>query len=137
MSRFTFAFGLGLVTIGGLAGCSGGSSSDRFGPDPDFDTLDAQLATPTGSLSTAGVARSVDAIDALSAPEIAIGTLAHATPSESECAALAHGDPTGTCACPVAARSHTISPRWRPRADVRAPILSRYGCSSSVASWGR
>jgi hypothetical protein len=81
-----------------LVAC-GPSSDDAFGPDPDFARLDAQLATPTGTISHDGVSRGVTLVDALRAPEVSILDLSHVTPSKTSCAALAHGDATGTCAC--------------------------------------
>jgi hypothetical protein len=80
-----------------LVGC-GPSSDDTFGPDPDFGKLDAQ-STPTGTISHDGVARGVSIVDAVRAPEVSILDLPHVTASKTSCAALAHGDATGTCAC--------------------------------------
>jgi hypothetical protein len=80
-----------------LAGC--GPSDDAFGPDPDFSKLDAQASAPTGTISHDGVTRGVTLVDAVRAPEVAILDLSHVTPSKTTCAALAHGDATGSCSC--------------------------------------
>jgi hypothetical protein len=104
MSRLFLGFGVGFgaIVLGAVVGCSGGatSASSDFGPDPDFASLDQQAQAPTGSLAADGVSRAVQAIDALRAPAVAIGTLAKVSASKTSCDALAHGDAAGTCACP-------------------------------------
>jgi len=89
------AWWIGLAAI--LVGC-GPSSDDAFGPDPDFAKLDAQ-GSPTGTISHDGVSRGVTLLDAIRATEVSILDLPHLTPSKTSCAALAHGDATGTCSC--------------------------------------
>src|SRR6476661_2225956 len=81
-------------------GCSGSASDDGFGQDPDFGTLDARLSTPTGTIAPSAVSRSVDAVEALRTPAVSIVALSRVTPSKTDCAALAHGDAIGSCACP-------------------------------------
>jgi hypothetical protein len=101
MVRFAAFVGIAPVALALAVGCGGNSgSNDAFGPDPDFGSLDTRLSTPTGTLTSDGIARAVEAVDAVRSPAASIALLSHDAPSKTSCAALGHGDPIGTCACP-------------------------------------
>jgi hypothetical protein len=85
--------------VGLILGC-GPSADDGFGPAPDFAKLDSDAAPPTGTLASDGVTRAVAVVAALRDPAVSILDLAHVAPSKTDCAALAHGDASGACACP-------------------------------------
>ncbi len=99
--------GLGVVAATCLVaiavGCGGGGSttSDTFGPDPDFGTLDARLSTPTGTMSAPTVGLAAALLDAIRSPQVGIDALTRVTPSNTSCDALGHRDAAGTCACPA------------------------------------
>jgi hypothetical protein len=104
-------------------GCSSGSSSDPFGPDPDYAAIDQRFASPDGTLTNgnAGSVFSRYSDDKQTSQDIDVSGAAGASSSSSSsssvhsqslrvldlaqsggstsCSALEHGDTTGSCAC--------------------------------------
>ncbi len=110
----------------GLAACSS-SNDDPFGPDPDYATLDKHFTSPNGTFTNANAgsafskygdarqsSQQVDVGGATAAGGGGTSSTAQGLHSQAlrildmgksgaatTCSALAHGDTTGSCACPA------------------------------------
>jgi hypothetical protein len=51
MFKPALATAVGALALSGLAGCGSSSSHDPFGPEPDFASIEARAARPTGTLA--------------------------------------------------------------------------------------
>jgi hypothetical protein len=114
---------MGVAGVWGV-GC-GADASDPFGPEPDFGTVESRFANPDGTFGAANASATLGAYDdqRSATSEVDVGGAASLGGSgdaagvkpkslqlldmaESgssgalRCAALAHGDTQGTCACP-------------------------------------
>jgi hypothetical protein len=120
---------LALLALGSFglvaAGCSGSDSSDPFGPDPDYASVQQRFSSPTGTVSERNMsklfARYSDQRDASALGNVGLGTSTTTTTSSgtsgthsqalhilggssglaASCSALAQGSTTGSCACPA------------------------------------
>lgn len=110
-----------------VAGCSGSDSSDPFGAEPDYASVQQRIASPTGTVSERNMAsifsRYSEQRDMSALGNVGLGTstststntatgstatthsqalriLGGSNGLTSSCTALAHGSVTGDCACP-------------------------------------
>lgn len=119
---FVAASSLGLV----VAGCSGSDSSDPFGPEPDYASVQQRIQSPSGTISERNMSalfskyseqRGMSALGNVglgtsTTTSSGTGTGTATTHSQalhilggssgltSTCSALAQGNTTGSCACP-------------------------------------
>jgi hypothetical protein len=109
-----------------VAGCGGSDSSDPFGPEPDYASVQQRIQSPTGTVSernlSAVLSRYSEQRDTSALGNVGLGTststssgtgtgtttthsqalhiLGGSSGLTASCAALAQGNATGSCACP-------------------------------------
>jgi hypothetical protein len=107
-----------------VAGCGGSDSSDPFGPEPDYASVQQRISSPTGTVSernmSAIFSRYSEQRDTSALGNVGLGTSTSASTSTgtatthsqalhilggssgltASCSALAHGNVTGSCSCP-------------------------------------
>jgi hypothetical protein len=109
-----------------VAGCSGSDSSDPFGPDPDYASVQQRIQSPTGTISernmsalfskyseqkgmsslgnvglgTSTTTSSETGTSTTGTHSQALHILGGSSGLTAKCTALAQGNTTGSCACP-------------------------------------
>lgn len=120
--------GMAVIVMGVASACAvgcGADPSDPFGPEPDFGSVESRFSDPDGTFGAANAAATLAAYDdqRSATSEVDVGGTAslggsgdgagikpkslqlldmaeRGSSGALRCAALAHGDTQGTCACP-------------------------------------